>query len=85
MIEYVYCAYMHRKLTITVDDKIYQGLHRVVGRRKISQFIEKLVRPHVVREDLEEAYREMAQDKAREAEALEWAEAMISDVEDEPR
>ncbi|MGI0149888.1 MAG: addiction module antitoxin [Thermoplasmata archaeon] len=76
---------MQKKLTITVDDKVYQGLHRVVGRRKISQFIEKLVRPHVVREDLEEAYREMARDKEREAEALEWAEGTLRDRSDEER
>jgi predicted CopG family antitoxin len=76
---------MQKKLTITIEDKVYQGLHRVVGRRRISQFIEKLVRPHVVREDLTQAYREMAEDEAREAEALEWAEEMLSDIEDEPR
>jgi len=76
---------MQKKLTITVDDKVYQGLHRVVGRRKISQFIEKLVRPHVVREDLAEAYREMAEDEEREAEALEWAEGTLRDRSDEER
>lgn len=76
---------MQKKLTITVDDKVYQGLHRVVGRRRISQFIESLVRPHVIREDLTDAYRAMAEDEAREAEALAWAEEMISDIEDEPR
>jgi len=76
---------MHRKLTITLEDKIYQGLHRVIGRRKISQFIEKLVRPHVVRDDIAEAYREMAQDEAREAEALEWAEGTLRDRSDEER
>jgi predicted CopG family antitoxin len=76
---------VQKKLTITVDDKVYQGLHRVVGRRRISQFIESLVRPHVIREDLTDAYRAMAEDEAREAEALAWAEEMISDIEDEPR
>ena len=76
---------MQKKLTITVDEQVYQGLHRVVGRRRISGFIESLVRPHVIREDLAAAYQEMAQDEAREAEALEWAEATVSDVADEPR
>lgn len=76
---------MHRKLTITLEDKIYQGLHQVVGRRRISQFISKLVRPHVVRDDLAEAYREMAEDEAREAEALEWAEGTLRDRSDEER
>jgi hypothetical protein len=51
-----------------------------VGRGNISQFIEALIRPHVVSTDLEAAYRQMAEDEAREAEALEWSEAMIGDV-----
>ena len=73
---------MQKKLTITLDEQVYEGLYRVVGRRRISQFIESLVRPHVLREDLEAAYREMALDGAREREALEWAEAMVGDVRD---
>lgn len=32
--------------------------------------------------DLEAAYRQMAQDEAREAEALEWAETTTGDVAD---
>lgn len=71
---------MRKKLTITLDQRVYQGLHEVVGRRRISRFIEDLVRPYVISADLEAAYKEMAQDKAREAEALEWTEAMIGDV-----
>ena len=76
---------MQKKLTITVDEQVYKGLHRVVGRRRISRFIESLVRPHVVREDLVAAYRDMAEDEARENEALEWAEATVMDVGDETR
>jgi hypothetical protein len=34
---------------------------------------------------LELGYQQMAQDEEREAEALEWAEATIGDVADEPR
>lgn len=71
---------MHKKLTITVDEQVYFGLHRVVGRQRISQFIEDLVRPHVVTDQLMAAYREMAGDKKREAEAMEWAEATVGDV-----
>ncbi len=71
---------MQKKLTITIDEQVYEGLHSVIGRRNISRFIENLVRPHVLRTDLEAAYREMAQDEAREAEAQQWAEATIGDV-----
>jgi len=65
---------MQKKLTITVDEEIYEGLYRTVGPRKISKFVEDLVRPHVVRPNLEEAYAEMAKDAKREKEAFEWAE-----------
>jgi hypothetical protein len=78
-------AKMQKKLTITLDAKVYAGLHRVVGRRRISRFIEDLVRPHVLNQDLEAAYQQMAQDEGREAEALEWSEATVRDVGDEPR
>ena len=76
---------MQKKLTITVDERVYDGLHSVVGRRRISKFIESLVRPYVVGKDLEVAYQQMAQDEAREAEALEWAETTVGDVADETR
>ena len=65
---------MQKKLTITVDQQVYEGLHRVIGRRNISQFIESLVRPHVISTELEAAYRQMAKEEDREALALEWAE-----------
>jgi hypothetical protein len=84
--QYVFLeATMQRKLTITVDERVYAGLHAVIGRRRISQFIESLVRPHVVGKDLELAYRQMAQDEAREADGLEWAEATVGDVAAEAR
>ena len=76
---------MRRKLTITVDERVYLGLHRVIGRRRISGFIESLVMPHVVREDLAQAYRQMSEDETREAEAIAWVESMVVDVADDPR
>ena len=76
---------MQRKLTITLDETVYAGLRTVIGPRRISRFIESLVRPHVVGEDLEQAYKQMAQDEARESQALEWAEATHGDVADEAR
>lgn len=74
---------MQKKLTITIDEAVYQGLHTRIGPRKISQFIESLVRPHVIPEDLRAAYAQMAEDEEREAEALEWSEAVIGDVANE--
>ncbi|MYC85492.1 MAG: addiction module antitoxin [Acidimicrobiia bacterium] len=74
-----------KKLTITIDDEVYEGLYRRVGKRKISRFLEGLARPHVVDADLDAAYRQMAADEAREAEAVEWSEGLIHDVADQPR
>ena len=74
---------MQKKLTITIDEEVYEGLYQVVGPRRISRFIEDLVRPHVLYPDLEAAYSEMARDEEREQGALEWAEATIGDVSDE--
>ena len=71
---------MQKKLTITIDEEVYEGLYAIVGPRRISRFIEDLLRPHVILPNLDAAYAEMARDEAREAEALEWAEALVGDV-----
>jgi hypothetical protein len=76
---------MQRKLTITVDDEVSAGLHAVIGRQRISRFLNDLARPHVTRRDLEEGYRAMAADEAREREAAAWSEGLVGDVADEPR
>ena len=74
---------MHRKMTITVDEEVYEGLYRTVGKRRISQFIEDLVRPHVLNTSLDEGYKAMAADKAREAEAQEWCNGLAGDAANE--
>ena len=74
---------MQKKLTITVDEEVYKGLHKVIGRGKISQFIEESVRAHVLRPDLESGYALMARDRRRATEALEWAETAFKDIGDE--
>ena len=76
---------MQKKLTISLNAEIYDGVYSIVGRRTISQFIESLVRPHVIARDFEEAYRQMAQDEGREAEALEWIEGTLGEITDEER
>ena len=70
---------MQKRMTITMDEAVYEGLVRVVGRRKISGFLESLARPHVVTDDLAEGYKAMGQDEQREQEALAWSEALIGD------
>ena len=65
---------MQKKLTVTVDEDVYEGLRKTIGPRKISKFIEQVVRPYVIRPNLESDYADMAKDKKREKEATEWAE-----------
>ena len=74
---------MQKKLTITVDEEVYEGLHKTIGPRKISRFVQEIVRPHVVRPNLEASYAEMAKDKRREKEATEWAEVTFKDMANE--
>lgn len=76
---------MHKRMTITLDEPVYEGLYRMVGQRRMSQFIEDLLRPHVVDTSLDDEYRAMAADAVREAEALEWSNALIGDVADDAR
>ena len=71
---------MQKKLTITIDEEVYEGLHKTIGPRKISRFIQEIVRPHVVRPNLESAYAEMAKDKEREKDADQWAEITFMDM-----
>lgn len=76
---------MHKRMTITLDEEVYEGLYRTVGKRRMSQFIEDLVRPHVLGDILDEGYSAMAADNDREAEAKEWCNALVKDMSDEAR
>ncbi len=38
---------MENRMTITMDDAVYDGLIRVVGRGRVSQFLESLARPRM--------------------------------------
>ncbi len=71
---------MQKKLTITLDEAVYDGLYRRIGPRNISRFIERLVRPHVVEAEFDAAYEAMATDAEREAEAFAWAEGLLRDA-----
>jgi mRNA interferase MazF len=62
---------MRRKLNLTVDEEIYEGLRRVIGPRNIAKFVEVLIRPHVVRPILETAYGRLANDRREERPAHE--------------
>ena len=68
---------MQKKLTITVDADVYDGLHTVIGRRRISRFLSDLARPHVVGADLRAGYAAMAANEAREREARAWTSRSV--------
>lgn len=73
---------MQKKLTITVDEKVYDGLHSIIGRGNISQFIERIARPYLFPKELEESYQNMAKDVQRENEAQEWIEGVARDIDE---
>ena len=76
---------MQKKMTISIDADVYEGLRARIGPRRISRFLSDLARPHVTTGGLEAEYAAMAVDETRETEAAEWSEALIGDVADEPR
>ena len=76
---------MHKKMTITLDEEVYDGLYRTIGKRKMRQFIEDLLRPHVLNTTLDSGYKAMAADQARENEAMEWCNALSGDMSSEAR
>ena len=77
---------MHKKITISLEENVYDGLIRLIGRNNISQFLENLARPQVMqKEDLVLSYQTMAKDQRREEEALKWAEALLNDINYAPR
>lgn len=71
---------MHKRMTITLDEAVYDGLYRTINKRKMSQFIEDLLRPLVLDSSLDGGYRAMAADKEREAEAKAWGNALGGDL-----
>jgi hypothetical protein len=76
---------MHKRMSITIDEEVYDGLYRLVGRRRMSQFIEDVLRPHVTDAALKDGYQAMAADADREAEVQEWSNALSADIRDETR
>ncbi len=76
---------MQRELTISIDEQVYRDLHQTVLPRQIGPLIESLVLPRLLTADLEAGYLAMAADEEHEAEALDWREALLTDIADETR
>jgi hypothetical protein len=75
-----------RKLTITVSDAVYEGLHRRIGARRISSFIDRLARPYVEDAAAEALYREAEQDPDRAETLSDWDDLPVDEAlpADEP-
>jgi predicted CopG family antitoxin len=78
---------MTKKLTITVSDEVYKGLHGRVGRRRISRFINDLAQERLADRSSPEYWlrapeRELADAYAEQA-AYEAAHANEIEKEDE--
>ncbi|MGH7812780.1 MAG: addiction module antitoxin [Candidatus Binataceae bacterium] len=71
-----------RKLTITVEDAVYRGLYRVVGRRNISRFLNDLARPAVVRDRVKSTAALRAKRRESEAELAHYVERMAGTAQD---
>jgi predicted CopG family antitoxin len=78
---------MTKKLTITVSDEVYKNLHKRVGRRKISRFIDEIARERLADRNAPEYWlnaseRELADAYAEQA-AYEAARPQEAKAEDE--
>ncbi len=76
---------MYKRMTISIHEDVHEALMRVIGRGKVSKFLEELAKPIVLKNDLLDDYKNMAEDTQREEEALIWAEELIRDVNLEKR
>ena len=74
---------MQRKITLSIEEKIYRKLRFLIPKRKMSKFVEEALKEKIERlkleEPIEEGFKMMGKDKEREKEALEWSEAGISE------
>jgi hypothetical protein len=69
-----------KKLTILVGADVHRALLKKVGRGNIGRFLIDAARPHLADDShLRSGYAAMAEDRAREKEALEWNEGLLSD------
>ncbi len=80
---------MSKRMTLYFhDEKIYNALITTIGRGNISNFIENLVRPILLKDDTDNevlrGYQMMAKDEDRETKAQEWVNGCIGDVGNEP-
>jgi hypothetical protein len=75
---------MNKRMTISIDEEVYDSVVSRVGKQNVGQFLENLARPIVLPESLDADYAAMATDEEREKQALVWSEALVSDSDHAP-
>ena len=81
MYDRMYMATATKKLTILIDADVHRALLKKVGRGNIGRFLIEAAKPHLAGNTRVRAgYAEMAADQAREKEAHEWSENLLTDA-----
>jgi hypothetical protein len=77
---------MSQTLEAVIDEegkvRLLESIRLAAAHRALVTILDD---PPTDESTIELGYQQMAQDEERESEALEWAEATIGDVADEPR
>ena len=68
---------MRKRLTLTIDQDVYERLRKASGKRNTSGFIEDLLRQHVIRPHLEASHTSIAKDEPRQTAAAAWKKAAM--------
>lgn len=72
-----------KKVTLMLDEQVYNALRKKVGGRGIGAYLSQLARPLVVKDEIEAGYKAMAADEVYEAEAKEWIEGTLCEIDGE--
>ena len=73
---------MAKRMNLYFHDAFYSLLIEKIGRRKISEYIEKTLTPLILNSDrgVEDGYKRMAQDQAQMQDAIKMANACVGDI-----
>ena len=71
-----------RVLSVKINIQLYQQLKTQIGKGRISQFVEETLLEKLKQKELEleQAYKEITQDKERWKLTKEWERAALSDL-----
>lgn len=72
-----------KKVTLMLDEQVYDALRAKVGGRGIGAYLSKLARPHIVKDEIEAGYMAMANDKEYNKEADQWIEGVRGSIKEE--